>query len=99
MSENERSVQFKPTAEDYRRVLIWYQWRRVVIIMAVVLVIVFFLAFYLTNSKPSDPNRDIRPAALAALVFIPFFILGSLYWGIRRQAKKIASISETTKFI
>lgn len=96
MSTYKISLNFKPNATDYRRVLLWYQRKRIAIVVGLTLAILSAIIFFISRSSPRNAQNDIRPALYATLVIMPFFIGGFIYFGIWKQAKKIEDISEDT---
>lgn len=98
MTEASISIQYKPLAEDYQRVLIRYQRARLIIIASVVILIAGSLFMWALNSKPKDPNNDKRPVIYLTTIVVPLFVLGALFWGIRKQAKRIEESAEDSRY-
>ena len=88
-------AQYRLTAKDYLRVLIWYQWKRVALIFGVVLFLMLLLGLAVLRPTPSDPYK--RTPLYFAVVITPIFLAGVAYVGLLRQASKLEAISEDTE--
>ena len=96
MMKNDIKVEVKCNAEDYRRVLFWYQWKRHLSIGVIWLLIVF-IALYTVGSGAGCiwllTNKTAPYEFFALLLALPLMTSINFYFGIWRRAKKIAQIS------
>ena len=97
MPENKNiEVEYLATAKDYRRVLLWYRWKRLALIIAVTFLVgipILYSAFSV------DPASRPPGAVLWFLLILPLLVLAVFYWGIRRQAERIEKIFEPVKVV
>ena len=98
MSENRLiEVKFETNVEDWRRVLIWYRWKRLVLEYILVIVLgILFLYFFGINLL------DLKNEGFAAFSFIftvTTLLMFKIYFGIWRQAERLKKISEPAKAI
>ena len=97
MSEKKIEIEVKTNAADYRRVLFWYQWKRLLLV-AVAWLIIFFPILYFVGfgagANPFDSKTNAPLMAFAFLMLLPVLLGISMYFGIWRQAKKIERIVE-----
>ena len=96
MAKDSITIEFRPTAADYKRVLLWYQWKRLAIILGAVMVLMFGFGLAVIKPTPTEPNKSLP--LYFALFVSPVFIGFLMYRGIARQAKKIEAISDDTTF-
>jgi len=95
MTENKKiEVEYLATAADYRRVLLWYRWKR----LAVIIGITFLVGIpILVSAFSSDPANRPPGFVLWFLLVLPVLVLAVFYWGIYRQAERIEKIFEPVK--
>jgi heme/copper-type cytochrome/quinol oxidase subunit 2 len=102
--ENERKIEIEVDvkAEDYRRILFWYHWKRIAIVGLVWLLVfpltIWFVAFG-AGANPFESKDNSPLPVFAIFAMIPILIVVSFYFSIWRQAKKIEKISEKTSFV
>jgi hypothetical protein len=90
-------VEYLATAKDYRRVLIWYRWKRLAITIAVAVLVgipILYSAFFSTDIGGRPPGM-----VLWFLLILPLLVLAVFYWGISRQAERIEKIFEPAKVV
>ena len=92
-------IQVKSEAEDFFRILLWHGWKRIILILAFVLLILGSFIIYAANLKPKDPANDRRFNLYIPVIFVPLIIISSTYLGLRRRAKKLAAIAKETTVI
>jgi hypothetical protein len=98
MAENKNiEVEYLATAKDYRRVLLWYRWKRLALTIAIAVLIgipILYAAFF-------SADTDNRPPGIVLwfLLILPLLVLASFYWGIWRQAEKIEKVFEPVKVV
>jgi hypothetical protein len=95
--DNLIEVNFETNVQDWRRVLVWYRWKRMLIEYVLMVILgVPFLYFFGINLL------DLKNNGFAAFSFfftvITLFIF-SIYFGIWRQAEKLKNIAEPAKAI
>lgn len=85
-------IEYQANAKDYRRILLWYQWKKLVLSnVVIILVAVAFLYF---------ANFDDGLISIALfLLFLPIIVIGIAYWSIWRQAGKIEKVFEPAKVV
>jgi hypothetical protein len=94
-------VEVNANAADYRRILFWYHWKRLVMVALVWLIlfptILWFVAF---GAGASPFNSENNSPLLIFIIFamLPILLGFSIYFGIFRQAKKIEKIAEKVTF-
>ena len=97
MSERKIEVEFKTNASDYRRVLFWYQWKRLLLI-AIAWLVIFFPILYIVGfgagANPFDSKNNAPLLVFVLLLLLPLMLGVSIYFGIWRQAGKIERIAE-----
>ena len=90
------------TAKDYRRVLLWYFWKRILLVglvyIFVIPVTLWFVAFGAGASPLDSQNKPIF-AVFTLLGLLPILLVLGFYFSIWRQAKKVERISEKSKFV
>ncbi len=90
-------VEYLATAKDYRRVLIWYRWKRLATTIAVAVLVgipILYAAFFSTDAGGRPPG-----VVLWFLLVLPLLVLAVFYWGISRQAERIEKIFEPAKVV
>lgn len=97
MTENRKfEVEYLATAKDYRRVLLWYRWKR----LAVIIAVTFLIGIPILYSAFSGDAINRPPAVvLWFLLVLPILVLASFYWGIWRQAERIEKIFEPARVV
>ncbi len=97
MTENRKfEVEYLVTAKDYRRVLLWYRWKRLAVIIAVTFLIGLPILY---SAFSGDVNSRPPAVVLWFLLVLPVLVLASFYWGIWRQAERIEKIFEPAKVV
>jgi YcxB-like protein len=92
MSEGESiHIDLHVEASDFQRVLVWYRWKMLFIVFAVISFLTTPMAFFLT--------RKSVPMTVSVVTVTTVFLLFSFYQGIRRQAKNGAAKAETTHVV
>ena len=93
MSVDKRiKVDFETNVEDWRRVLIWYSWKRMLIEYVLIIVLgVPFLYFFGINLLDLKNNGFVTFSYFFTLVTLLIF---SIYFGIWRKAEKLKKIAE-----
>lgn len=98
MAENKKiEIEYLATAKDHRRVLFWYGWKKLAVMIGVVVLgtaPVLYWAFF--SASPND-----RPPGfiLWFLLILPLLIPLIFFWGISRQAERLEKIFEKAKVI
>lgn len=92
MNENTIIISYRLTANDYFRVLLWYQWKRIALTLGLVLFLILLFAFAYVKPAASEPYTRF-PFYFTAVLSVVFVSLGS-YITLSRQAKKLESISD-----
>jgi len=90
-------VNFETNIGDWRRVLLWYRWKRLTVEFVLVLVI-GVPVLYLLGINVFDFEKNAIPAASFFAVVLALFIL-SLYFGIWRQADRLKKLAEPAKAV
>jgi hypothetical protein len=95
MTENKKiEVEYLANAADFRRVLLWYRWKR----LAVIIGITFLIGVpILVSAFSSDPANRPPGFVLWFLLVMPLLVLAVFYWGVWRQAERIEKIFEPVK--
>ena len=88
----------KPTTEDFRRVLFWYRWKRLAISLFGLIFVFGLVTVYLVNTRPQDPSTDRRFIAYILFAIVPAFVVMQSYVTIRRNASKLAALSQGTQY-
>lgn len=101
-SQQKVEVEVNAKAADYRRILFWYHWKRLV--LAGFLWLIIFPAFIWVLGLSSGVNpfsSENNSPLLILTVFglLPVLVGFSVYFSIWRQAKKIERISEKAIFV
>jgi hypothetical protein len=97
MAENKTiEVEYLATAADYRRVLLWFRWKRLALIIGITVLVgvpVLLSAF--------SGDAGTRPPAFVLwfLFILPVLVLAIFYWAISRQADRIEKIFEPVKVV
>ena len=98
MTENKTiEVEYLATAKDYRRVLLWYRWKRLALVIVITVLVgipILYSAFF-----SADINNRPPAVVLWFLFILPLLVLVIFYWGISRQAEKIEKVFEPVKAI
>lgn len=98
MTENKIiEVEYLATAKDYRRVLLWYRWKRLALVIVITILVgtpILYSAFF-----SADINNRPPGVVLWFLFILPLLVLVVFYWGISRQAEKIEKVFEPVKAI
>ena len=89
-------LNYKSVASDFRRILLWYRWKWRVATLAVTLLIVSSLIFYLSEMMPANSDTNLRLTAIVSLLIFLLVIGLTTYLGINRQARKLEKICEFT---
>lgn len=93
MTENKTiEVEYLATAKDYRRVLLWYRWKRLALVIVITVLVgipILYSAFF-----SADINNRPPGVVLWFLFILPLLVLVVFYWGISRQAEKIEKVFE-----
>jgi hypothetical protein len=102
--ENERKIEIEidVKAEDYRRVLFWYFWKRILLVGLLYLIVIPAMLWLVAFGAGASPFEIQNRQILIVFVFfglLPILIIFSFYYSIWKQAKKIEQISETSVFI
>jgi YcxB-like protein len=102
--KNEQTIEvvIDVTAEDYRRVLFWYHWKRIALIGLVWLILfptILWLVAFGAGASPFTSNNNSPLIVFVIFALLPILLSVSLYFSIWKQAKKIEKISEKTHFI
>lgn len=92
MSYSAITVRYRLTSSDYLRVLIWYQWKRIALVLGAVLFLMLLVGLSVIRPTQSEPYKRV-PLYLAAVV-APIIVIFASYRGLLRQARKLESISE-----
>jgi len=90
-------VHYETTAEDYRRVLFWYQWKRLVIVAIAYILAVGLILSVLSYGAGGPTNLTEGRAPTMAFIFLlmlPLLMGISGFYGIWRQAGKTAKLTE-----
>jgi hypothetical protein len=95
-SEQEITVRFHPSAADYRKVLIWYRWKRQAVIFAIVLVGLLMTGLAFVTPTAAEPYK--RLPIYLGVILTPIVCVFVAYLGVRKQARKLEVISEDTEF-
>jgi YcxB-like protein len=94
-------VEVNAKAANYRRILFWYHWKRILAVAIVYLVVaptmVWFVAFGAGTNPFDEKNKDIF-LIFGIFAVLPILLGFSIYFGIFRQAKKIEKIAEKVIF-
>lgn len=97
MADQIIEVRYEATAEDYRRVLFWYQWKRLLVVATAYVLAIGLIVFVLGYGAggPTDLIEGRAPTVVFIfLLMLPLLIGVSGYFGIWRQAEKTAKITE-----
>ena len=87
-------VEFETTAEDYRRVLLWYHWKRL-LLGAFVYLLVVGSALVMLSYDVGGVQVAISPAMGTFVLFLlPLFLALNGYLTVWYQASKIAEVTE-----
>lgn len=103
-SERKIEIQIDVKAEDYRRVLFWYNRVKISVFVIGIIVAIPFLIWFLLFVEGTDlidaENRDLfsKVVFYGMFVFLPVY-LGLILFSILRQSKTLASISEITPLV
>jgi YcxB-like protein len=95
-------VEIDVTAEDYRRVLFWYFWKRILLVALLYLIIIPASIWFVAFGAGANPLEIQNRQLLIVFVFfgmLPILLVFGRYFSIWRQAKKIENISEKSLFI
>jgi len=90
------------TRDDYRRVLFQQQWKRIVLIAVVYLIIIvptLWLTMFGAGANPFDAKNKDPLIVMTLFGILPVLMIVSLYFGVWKQAKKIANITEKATFL
>ncbi len=102
MSETVIKIDVRANAADYRRVLLWYQWKRQ-LFTSIVWLIVVLPALYMVSSEAGliwlRTSKTAPLELFAILMLLPLTMAVNAYFGIWRRAKKIEQISESIKLV
>ena len=97
MTENKTiKVEYLATAKDYRRVLLWYRWKRLAAVIAFAVVVGIPILY---SAFAGDASSRPPGIVLWFLFVLPLLVLVVFYWGISRQAEKIEKVFEPVKVI
>lgn len=88
-------VTYKPNVYDYRRVLWWHRWKRIVVIFGVAVLASAFLVFPILSGTATG----VPGVIVVFLLMMPFLVALILYGGMMRQANKIVDIFDEAKII
>jgi hypothetical protein len=87
-------VEYLATAKDYRRVLLWYRWKRLAVVIGFTILvgIPILYASFVGDAAMRPPGW-----VLWFLIVLPLLVLAIFYWGISRQADAIEKVFEPVK--
>lgn len=91
MADERIEIEFKANTADFRRALLWQQWKRLVLIAVLWPPITFLLLYY------AIPGGGPVLIALVVLLMLPLLLGFSVYTGILRPATKLESVGETLR--
>lgn len=101
MNEEDIEIEVVNTTQDYRRVLFQQQWKRVVLIAIVYLIIVipmFWLTMFGAGANPFESkNKDIL-IVISLFGILPILMAISIYFGVWKQAEKVSKIITRAKY-
>src|ERR1041384_5945594 len=97
MAENKNiEVEYLATAADYRRVLLWFRWKRLALIIGITVLVGVPV---LLSAFSGDPGARPPAFVLWFLFSLPVLVLAIFYWAISRQADRIEKIFEPVKVV
>ena len=101
MNEKRIEIDVVNTVQDYRRVLFQQQWKRVVLIAIVYLIIIvptIWLTMFGAGANPFESKSNDPLIVMSLFGILPILMAISIYFGVWRQADKISKIIERAKF-
>jgi hypothetical protein len=90
------SIQVKNESEDFLRVPWFGQKRRLLGLAWVPILIVGAFIFAALTRNPSDPENDRRWIIYIGSILVPLFVIGVMYFLLKRQAEQMATAAEST---
>ena len=88
-----------PDASDYRRALLWYQRKRLLLITLVSTILLLVLGIFIFQNSGGPQILGIRLELVLAAVISPIVFVGISYLGVKRQADKLVKIAQPTLFM
>ena len=89
------------TAQDYRRVLFRQQWKRVVLVAVIYLIIIvptMWLTIFGARANPFESKNNDIIIVMSLFGILPIMMAISIYFGVWRQADKVSKIIKWAKY-
>ncbi len=102
MNDKRIEIEVENTARDYRRVLLWFYFKKLLIIGVLYLIIVtpmLWLTFFGAGANPFQGNNNSVILMILVFALLPIVIIGGIYLNIWKQSKNIEKTLEPAKFI
>lgn len=102
MDDKGIEIEVVNTAQDYRRVLLWFHLKKLLIIGVFYLVVtapMLWLTFFGAGANPFDEKNNSVIHVMIIFALIPILIIGGIFYNIWKQARNIEKTLEPAKFI
>lgn len=102
MSEKKIEIQVENTARDYRRVLLWFYFKKFLIVGILYLLIItpmLWLTLFGAGANPFDGKNSSIIWMMTFFALLPILIVSGIFYNIWKQANNIGKTLEPTKFI
>ena len=101
MDEKKIEIEVVNTAQDYRRVLFQQQWKRVVLIAIIYLLIIvptLWLTMFGAGANPFESKNNDIVIVMILFGLLPILMAANIYFGVWKQADKVSKMIERAKY-
>lgn len=101
MDEKIIEIEVVNTAHDYRRVLFQQQWKRIILIAIIYLLIIvptLWLTMFGAGANPSESKSNDILIVMSLFGILPILMAVSIYFGVWKQAEKVSKVIEKATY-
>ena len=102
MDAKKIEIEVVNTAKDYRRVLLWFYLKRLLLIGTLYLLVItpmLWLTFFGAGANPFEEKNSSVILVMVFFATLPILIVLGIFYGIWKQSKNIEKTLEPAKFI
>ena len=102
MNEKRIEIEVINTVQDYRRVLLWFRLKKLIIAGVLYLLIVtpmLWLTLFGAGANPFQGNNNSVISVIVFFALLPILLIGGIFLDIWKQSKNIEKTLEPAKFM